>query len=180
MFSLWKQVEKKEKEGHAIESLIALWLAAKSRLNNDGLMCHSGLQAGTFWVKELGRGAGKGRGFSCLVGTARPLDCLSNCPCRMLSRNLWEGCGAGGVLHKQRQQRFSLHRGHGVGLTVPERSPCPDRVHEGGGIRGRPAGAHSLQLWSAAAQPNTRQHLQPSALKRPKKFRLGNTQPASC
>lgn len=52
---------------------------------------------------------------------------------------------------------------------------CPRAVHQPlpwphawGGIRGRPAGAHFPQLWSAAAQPNTRQHLQLSALKRPK------------
>lgn len=68
-------------------------------------------------------------------------------------------------------------------LTIPERRPvppCSDHMHKGrGGIRVSPAGAHSLQLWSAAAQPNTRQHLQLSALKRPKKFRSGSTRPAS-
>lgn len=104
---------KKETQEHAVEVLVASQ-AAKSWLSNTVLICHYCLQAGTFWVKELGRGAVEGRVFSCLVGTARPLDCLSNCPCRMLCRNLWEGCGAGGVLYKQRQQRFSLHWGHGV------------------------------------------------------------------
>lgn len=68
-------------------------------------------------------------------------------------------------------------------LTVPEQRlvpPCSDHMHKGKWrIRVSPAGARSLQLWSAAAQPNTRQHLQLSALRRPKKFRLGNTRPVS-
>ena len=46
-------------------------------------------------------GAGKGSLFPCLMGADRPLGCLSNCPWRMLPRNLREGCGVGGVLHKQ-------------------------------------------------------------------------------
>ena len=83
------------------------------------------------------------------------------------------------LVQEQGQRKGSLFCG------VMEWAHCPRVEHQsllwphaGGGIRGRPAGAHSLQLWSAAAQPNARQHLQLSALKRPKKFRLQNTQPA--
>lgn len=77
-------------------------------------------------------------------------------------------------------ERLSLPLGSGNRAVCPWTESLPQLHAWVGWIRGRPAGAHSLQLWSAAARPNTRQHLQPSALKRPKNSDWGTQGMLAC
>lgn len=131
------------------------------------LICHSCLPASSLWDRELGKGLGEGRSFAALwewlpsqLSVKLP---LLNAPERA------QRVVRGGALRAWPWKGLPPHKGLGAGwlsLSWAPASPCLHHMQEGG-IRSRPAGVHSLQLWSPAAQPNVRQHLQPSALKRP-------------
>lgn len=119
---------------------------------------------------EIGnRGREQGRGFACRCWGGGSSVCQTT---SWLSQKPWEG-----LQEEEEQSQWKVQPSAGLRgkkLTVPEQSinspppPSPTLLPRVGRIRASPAGAHSLQLWSAAALSNTRQHLQPLALKRPK------------
>lgn len=132
------------------------------------------LSAGT--LRYLGKGNREGH-WLCLsrlvAGASRqPRSCPSNSTSWLSSSALGRvvGVGEGSGLFLT-SERLNLQRGHWVkNWLFPSKAstPSPSPPMRVGRIRGSPAGAHSLQLWSVAALSNTRQHLQPFALRRPK------------
>lgn len=91
-------------------------------------------------IRSRGREQRRAVALPVLWEQTPPIGCMSKCPCWFLPGKLREGSWVCAVLHKQ-----SLWK-------VPPSawswsSPCLDHMHGrgvGGGIRGSPAGAHSL------------------------------------
>lgn len=148
------------------------------KLDNVPLICHGSLCLPAHSEIFGENGTWKGSGCACLGWwrePAPPIGCPSNSTSwlspRSLGRVVGVGGGSGLFLTSKVSERLNLQRGHWVkNWLFPSKAstPSPSPPMRVGRIRGSPAGAHSLQLWSAAALSNTRQHLQPFALQRPK------------